>query len=453
MMKLQALTVLCAVAYAHALKGEHAGAFGKHAHIARQQTPGYDVNGIPPLSSLTSGMPTGTTYAPVQTFAPGSKPTVISNAPALPQFTVNPTDWPAMDKPPPTDSPQVQAWMKELDGHNIPNIAPTVDGTCAGDPQAAAEAEQRGWWSCGGWTRPTDIIDCPDKLTWGVSFDDGPSPYTQKLLNYMNDKNLKATFFVVGSRALQYPNLLIEEYMAGHEISVHTWAHPALTSRTTEQIVAELGWTRLVIQKILGITPTTMRAPYGDIDDRVRAIALAMGMVPIQWTRAPSGFTFDTNDWRVAGGTVTGTAQMDIFNSILSNATIMDTGFIVLAHDLYEITVDLAIGYTLPAAVNHNPPFQLKRIGECNKIPMSNMYVETNTNTTFPGPGATNASNPLPSGGSETTGGNGSAPTGSGGSGSGAAANTGNTGDAVTLGLPVLSAVVAAGFAAFGAMF
>lgn len=71
--------------------------------------------------------------------------------------------------------------------------------------------------------------------------------------------------------------------------------HQPLTSRSTEQIVAELGWTRLIIQKVLGITPTTMRAPYGDIDDRVRAIALAMGMVPIQWTRAPSGFTFDTN--------------------------------------------------------------------------------------------------------------------------------------------------------------
>ena len=38
-----------------------------------------------------------------------------------------------------------------------------------------------------------------------------------------------------------------------------------------------------------------MRAPYGDIDDRVRGIALAMGMIPIQWTRAPSGLTFDTN--------------------------------------------------------------------------------------------------------------------------------------------------------------
>lgn len=48
----------------------------------------------------------------------------------------------------------------------------------------------------------------------------------QKLLNFMNDKNMKATFFVVGSRVLEYPQLLVEEYMAGHEISVHTWAHP-----------------------------------------------------------------------------------------------------------------------------------------------------------------------------------------------------------------------------------
>lgn len=38
-----------------------------------------------------------------------------------------------------------------------------------------------------------------------------------------------------------------------------------------------------------------MRPPYGDIDDRVRAISLAMGMVPIIWTRTPSGVSFDTN--------------------------------------------------------------------------------------------------------------------------------------------------------------
>jgi peptidoglycan/xylan/chitin deacetylase (PgdA/CDA1 family) len=69
----------------------------------------------------------------------------------------------------------------------------------------------------------------------------------------------------------------------------------ALTTLTTEQIVAELGWTREIIRTITGITPTTMRAPFGDIDNRVRAIALAMGLNAIQWTRTPAAGPFDTN--------------------------------------------------------------------------------------------------------------------------------------------------------------
>lgn len=79
--------------------------------------------------------------------------------------------------------------------------------------------------------------------------------------------------------------------------------------------MAELGWTRHAIRTVLGVTPTTMRPPYGDIgtalpavsfpsltyvddyaiDDRVRAIAHAMGLVPIMWTRTPDGVPFDTN--------------------------------------------------------------------------------------------------------------------------------------------------------------
>jgi hypothetical protein len=116
--------------------------------------------------------------------------------------------------------------MKELDGWNIPNIPPTVDGTCAGSPSSVPGAQANGWWTCGGYTRTTDIVACPDKMTWGVSFDDGPSPYTQTLLNFLDEVNLTATFFVVGSRVIERPQILIEEYMAGHEISVHTWAHP-----------------------------------------------------------------------------------------------------------------------------------------------------------------------------------------------------------------------------------
>jgi peptidoglycan/xylan/chitin deacetylase (PgdA/CDA1 family) len=45
------------------------------------------------------------------------------------------------------------------------------------------------------------------------------------LLNYLDEKDILATFFVVGSRVYEHPDILIDEYMSGHEISVHTWSH------------------------------------------------------------------------------------------------------------------------------------------------------------------------------------------------------------------------------------
>ena len=87
--------------------------------------------------------------------------------------------WPAQDVVAPTNSTQVAQWMKELEGTDIPDLEPTQDGDCATDPTFAADAEARGWWTCGGWTAATDIVACPDKWTWGVSFDDGPSPYSE----------------------------------------------------------------------------------------------------------------------------------------------------------------------------------------------------------------------------------------------------------------------------------
>lgn len=92
--------------------------------------------------------------------------------------------------------------MKELKGLNIPNIKPTVDGSCVNDTAAAADAANRGWWTCGGHTRSTgtlvsyfeetsvnlrsDITSCPDKLTWGVRYV-YPSPVRELLLSLYHD--------------------------------------------------------------------------------------------------------------------------------------------------------------------------------------------------------------------------------------------------------------------------
>ncbi|KAH7927343.1 hypothetical protein BV22DRAFT_1031952, partial [Leucogyrophana mollusca] len=371
---------------------------------------------IPPLSQITSGMPSPSTLPPSSTFPAGAS-APIKGAPALP------TPY----------SEEVAEWMQELNGFDIPTFSPTADGTCVGDPVAASQAAQRGWWTCGGYTRATDIVACPDKLTWGVSFDDGPGFYSKELLDYLAEKNVTSTFFVVGSRVIERPAVLVEEYMAGHEIAVHTWSHRPLTSLTTEQVVAELGWSRKSIKEVLGVTPTLMRPPFGDIDDRVRAISLAMGMVPVIWTRTPSGATFDTNDWKVPGGVVTGPQSFATFEAILGNATLLDTGFVVLEHDLYPQTVDLAIGYTLPAAMNYNPKLTLEPIGYCNNIPSTNLYRESNQNTSFP---YSNSSSGDPS-----------VPSGSGGQGS-----SGKTGAGALNAVIPLSVVIASGFAIAGSL-
>ena len=184
-----------------------------------------------------------------------------------PVSTFSPSNYPALDKPPPTDSPQVQQWIQEVSqsGITIPNITATVAGGCPANPEAAADTS-RCWWTCGGCTREIDVTNCPQKNQWGLTYDDGPAPYTPNLLNFLNQTNLHATFFVVGSRVVSYPGLLQQEYLSGHQIAVHTWSHPSLTTLTNEEIIAEFGWSKKAIHDVLGVTPAYWRPPYGDVE-------------------------------------------------------------------------------------------------------------------------------------------------------------------------------------------
>lgn len=117
-----------------------------------------------------------------------------------------------MDVTPPTNGSEIAGWLAKVNAANIPNIPPTVDGTCDSDQARIPQAGANGtcWWTCGGCVRPTDISACPQKDVWGVSYDDGPSDYTAKLLNYMNIDNLKATFFVV---SIQRVFTLVETWL------------------------------------------------------------------------------------------------------------------------------------------------------------------------------------------------------------------------------------------------
>ena len=73
-------------------------------------------------------------------------------------------------------------------------------------------------WSCWNCTRPDDIVTCPTKNDWGLTYDDGPSLNSLLILDALDKLNAKATFCVVGSRIPQYPDILKRMYTAGHDI-------------------------------------------------------------------------------------------------------------------------------------------------------------------------------------------------------------------------------------------
>lgn len=77
---------------------------------------------------------------------------------------------------------------------------------------------------------------------------------------------------------------------------------------------------------------------------------------------------------------------------ILGNATSLDGGFIVLEHDLFQQTVEVATGYILPDALAHNPKFTIQPVITCLNKPMQDAYIETNDNKTNPQPANSGAS-------------------------------------------------------------
>ncbi|KAK3808455.1 MAG: carbohydrate esterase family 4 protein [Benniella sp.] len=251
--------------------------------------------------------------------------------------------YPALDCVPFIQDPQVQEWLKLVDFTKTPVYPPSKNGECPTD--LTTIPKDQCWWTCQKCEAPGDITSCPKTGTWGLTYDDGPSPDSPRLYDNLLAHNQKATLFVVGSRAISNTATLKRAYAEGHHIAIHTWSHPSMTSLSNEQIVAELKWTEKAIKDIIGVTPIYWRPPFGDVDNRVRDIATQLGYKTSIWTQG-----FDTDDWNIPGGTATAQTVVNTFNSWLAKIFTMNTGFIVLEHDLFPQEVDVSINGILPVA-------------------------------------------------------------------------------------------------------
>ncbi|KAG0364329.1 chitin deacetylase, partial [Gamsiella multidivaricata] len=251
--------------------------------------------------------------------------------------------YPALDCTPFVQDPQVQTWLKLVDFTKTPVYPPSKDGVCPTD--LTTIPKDQCWWTCQKCEAPGDITSCPKTGTWGLTYDDGPSPDSPRLYDNLLAHKQKATLFIVGSRAISFPATLKRAYADGHQIAIHTWSHPSMTSLTNQQIVAELKWTEKAIFDTIGVTPLYWRPPYGDVDNRVRNIATQLGYKTSIWTQ-----DFDTDDWNIPGGTATAQSVVATFQSWLAKIPTMSTGFIVLEHDLFPQEVDVSVNGILPIA-------------------------------------------------------------------------------------------------------
>jgi peptidoglycan/xylan/chitin deacetylase (PgdA/CDA1 family) len=168
-----------------------------------------------------------------------------------------------------------------------------------------------------------------------MTFDDGPSAEnTPRLLEMLKQRNIKATFFLIGQNVVSNPDLVRRILAEGHEIGNHSWTHPQLSKLSDDRVTAEITQTQDAIKDASGFTPTLLRPPYGAITPRQREwIENRFGLNIILWS-------VDPFDWKRPGASV-------ITQRILSQTR---PGAIILSHDIHKQTVD-AMPATLDALI------------------------------------------------------------------------------------------------------
>lgn len=159
-------------------------------------------------------------------------------------------------------------------------------------------------------------VETEQKLI-ALTFDDGPyTPYTEELLQVLEDEGAKVTFFLVAARAKQYPELIKREVAAGHELALHSYVHQDQLKLDAEAVRANLANGKATLERLTGQPIKYFRPPHGFKDFVVMQEAHKAGLEVVNWSLM-------ARDWTNPGAET-------IAERIVSQAA---PGAIVLLHD------------------------------------------------------------------------------------------------------------------------
>jgi peptidoglycan-N-acetylglucosamine deacetylase len=147
--------------------------------------------------------------------------------------------------------------------------------------------------------RPSDeaceSTPCPSLKTLYITFDDGPNPHTtERLLKLLEEENVPASFFFIGSQVEHHPELMQSPRLKQHVVGSHSYSHRYLPLLKTKDIEAEIIATNKVIEETIGYRPWLFRPPYGMLDRRAADCLEEHEMKIVYWGAVPQ-------DWRNLG--------------------------------------------------------------------------------------------------------------------------------------------------------
>lgn len=123
-----------------------------------------------------------------------------------------------------------------------------------------------------------------------ITFDDGPTAFTARLLDSLREEGIHATFFLLGQRIKQRPDLVRRMMEEGHEVGNHSYSHPNMHKLSPAARHYEMEQTNVLLRE-LGAAPRYFRPPYGKYDGALARMARDMDMDMVMWTT-------DSRDWK-----------------------------------------------------------------------------------------------------------------------------------------------------------
>ena len=157
-----------------------------------------------------------------------------------------------------------------------------------------------------------------------LTFDDGPGPYTERLLDGLKERGVKASFFLIGRSVKEYPEAVKRMEEEGHLIGNHTYNHVKLKGLSPEETRREIQKTDEAVYEITGKHVAYLRPPFGEWAEDLE---LTYQVLPVMWTVDPLDWTTE-NVEEIVDRVVTQAGENDM----------------ILLHDCYDSSVEAEIG-------------------------------------------------------------------------------------------------------------